>query len=246
LYNKDKTLGVFTHFNKQLNGGGLLNIFDIIGPVMIGPSSSHTAGAVRLGNLARNILGEEPIEAQIFLFNSFSTTGKGHGTDKALVAGILGLSTDDDGIKESFEIARKQGIKVDLVFGNTYPEFHPNTAKFILKGKNNSTIVIGSSIGGGRVVVFSIDGFNTEFTGEFNTIITIHDDRPGMIAKVASFLAKKGINIARMKVSRDSRGKTALMVIEVDEEVPEGLEFDLSRMNHVQRAMVIKSVIRGV
>ncbi|HHV07970.1 MAG TPA: L-serine ammonia-lyase, iron-sulfur-dependent, subunit beta [Firmicutes bacterium] len=223
-----------------------MNIFDIIGPVMIGPSSSHTAGAVRLGNLARNILGEDPTEAQIVLFNSFSKTGTGHGTDKALVAGILGLSTDDDGIKESFEIARKQGIKVDLVFGNTHAEFSPNTAKFTLRGKDNSTTVIGSSIGGGRVIIFSIDGFNTEFTGEFNTIITIHDDRPGMIAKVASFLAEKDINIAQMKVSRESRGKTALMVIEVDEEVPEGLESALSSMNHVQRAMVIKSILGGV
>jgi L-serine dehydratase len=213
---------------------------------MIGPSSSHTAGAVRLGNLARNILGEDPTEAQIVLFNSFSKTGTGHGTDKALVAGILGLSTDDDGIKESFEIARKQGIKVDLVFGNTHAEFSPNTAKFTLRGKDNSTTVIGSSIGGGRVIIFSIDGFNTEFTGEFNTIITIHDDRPGMIAKVASFLAEKDINIAQMKVSRESRGKTALMVIEVDEEVPEGLESALSSMNHVQRAMVIKSILGGV
>jgi len=223
-----------------------LNIFDIIGPVMIGPSSSHTAGAVRMGNLARNILGEEPAEAQIVLFNSFSKTGKGHGTDKALVAGILGLSTDDDGIKESFEIARKKGIKADLVFGNTHPEFPPNTAKFILKGKNNSTVVIGSSVGGGRVIIFSINGFNTEFTGEFNTIITIHDDRPGVIARVASFLAEKSINIAQMKVSRESRGKTALMMIEVDEEIPEGLDSALSSINHIQRAMIIKSVLGGV
>lgn len=223
-----------------------MNIFDIIGPVMIGPSSSHTAGAVRLGNLARNILGEEPTEAQIVLYNSFSKTGTGHETDKALVAGILGLSTDDDGIKESFELARKRGIKADLVFEDTHPEFSPNTAKFILKGKNNSTEVVGSSVGGGRVIIFSIDGFDTEFTGEFNTIITIHDDRPGMIAKAASFLAEKGINIAQMKVSRESRGKTALMVIEVDDEVPEGLQSALSNMNHVQRAMVIKSALGGV
>lgn len=223
-----------------------MNIFDIIGPVMIGPSSSHTAGAVRLGNLARNILGEEPTEAKIILYNSFSKTGKGHGTDKALVAGILGLSTDDDGIKESFIIAQNKGIKVDIVFGNTYPELSPNTAKLILKGKNNSTEVMGSSVGGGRVIISSIDGFNTDFTGEFNTIIIVHNDRPGMIAKVASFLAENSINIAQMKVSRESRGKTALMVIEVDEEIPEGLKLALSSTNHVQRVMVIKSALGGV
>jgi L-serine dehydratase len=226
-------------------GGGLLNISDIIGPVMIGPSSSHTAGAVRLGNLARNILGEEPREAEIVLYNSFSKTGTGHGTDKALVAGILGLAADDDLIKESFEIAKKCGIKVDLIFGNTQPNFSPNTAILTLKGKYNSTKVIGSSVGGGRVKVFSIDGFNTEFTGEFNTIITIHDDRPGIIARVASFLAEKGINIAHMMVSRESRGKTALMLIEVDEELPEGLDSALSGMNHIKRAMVIKSLLGG-
>lgn len=223
-----------------------MNMFDIIGPVMIGPSSSHTAGAVRLGNLALNILGEKPVEAEIILYNSFSKTGSGHGTDKALVAGILGLSTDDDGIKKSFDIAREQGVKVDLGFGNSQPEFHPNTAEFNLKGKHNSTKVIGSSIGGGRVVVFSIDGFNTEFSGEYNTIMTIHEDRPGMIAKVASLLAEERVNIAQMRVSRESRGKRALMVIEVDEEIPQGLQLTLSSMNHMYRAMLIKSVLRGV
>lgn len=216
-----------------------MNIFDIIGPVMIGPSSSHTAGAVRLGNLARNILGEEPKKARIILYNSFADTGKGHGTDKALVAGLLGFLPDDERIKISFEDARKMGIEFELVDGGARSDLHPNTAEFYLEGNSKTTRVLGSSVGGGRVVIFSIDGFKTEFSGEYYTVITVHKDIPGMIAKVTTCISGRKINIAQMRVSRESRGEKALMIIEADEILPEGIKEELEKLNGIYRAMII-------
>lgn len=219
-----------------------MNIFDIIGPVMIGPSSSHTAGAVRLGNIARNILGEEPRKATITLYNSFAKTGTGHGTDKALVAGVLGYKPDDKRIRNVFENAKDYNLEYKLIDGDIKPEFHPNTAKFILEGQNLKTEVIGSSIGGGNVLVFSIDGFSTEFSGNYNTIITVHKDRPGMISKVTSFLAENRINIAQMKVSRESRGEKALMIIETDEMIPKEIKSVLEEAKDIYKALVIRPV----
>lgn len=219
-----------------------MNIFDIIGPVMIGPSSSHTAGAVRLGNLARHILGEEPKKARIILYNSFASTGKGHGTDRALVAGILGFLPDDERIRTSFEEAKKAGLEYELVDGGSKEKLHPNTAEFFLEGPENTTRVVGASVGGGRVMVSSIDGFKTEFSGEYHTVITIHKDIPGIISSVTSCLSKKNINIAQMRVFRESRGEKALMIIEADEILPEGIKEELERINGIFRAMNISPV----
>lgn len=219
-----------------------MNIFDIIGPVMIGPSSSHTAGAVRLGNIARNILGEEPKKATIILYNSFAKTGTGHGTDKALVAGLLGYKPDDDKIRNVFENAREYNLVYEFIDGDIKPEFHPNTVKFVLEGQNTKTEVMGSSIGGGNVLIFSIDGFSTEFSGNYNTVITVHKDKPGMISRVTSFLAENCINIAQMKVSRESRGEKALMIIETDEIIPEKIRLVLQEVNDIYKALVIRPV----
>jgi len=216
-----------------------LNIFDIIGPVMIGPSSSHTAGAVRLGNLARNILGERPEKARIILYNSFAGTGKGHGTDKALVAGILGFLPDDERIRVSFEEAKKARMEFELIDGGERSGLHPNTAEFCLEGLENTTRVMGASVGGGRVMVSSIDGFKTEFSGDYHTVITIHKDMPGMIARVTTCLAERKINIAQMRVSRESRGEKALMIIEADEILPEGIKEELEKLDGIYRAMNI-------
>lgn len=219
-----------------------MNIFDIIGPVMIGPSSSHTAGAVRLGNLARNILGEKPEKARITLYNSFASTGKGHGTDRALVAGILGFLPDDERIKGAFEEAKKTGMEFQLLDGGNRSDLHPNTAEFCLKGLENTARVIGASVGGGRVMVSFIDDFKAEFSGEYHTVITIHKDIPGMISNVTTCLSKRKINIAQMRVSRESRGEKALMIIEADEELPGGIKEELEKMDGIYRAIVINGV----
>lgn len=216
-----------------------MNIFDIIGPVMIGPSSSHTAGAARLGKLARNIFGEEFFQADIILYNSFAKTGKGHGTDKAIVAGILGMEPDDENIKKAIEISREFGIEVNFSFEDLKREVHPNTARIKLYGKENTMTISGCSLGGGRVMIQDIDGFKTEFTGEFNTIISIQRDKPGIVAYVASYLAQSNINIAQMKLSRKSKGDMALMIIETDEIPPKSVKRDLESHEGIYKIVVV-------
>lgn len=197
------------------------SLFDIVGPVMIGPSSSHTAGAVRLGLLARAVFGEQPVSARIELHGSFASTGRGHGTDLALVAGLLGLAPDDPRIKDAFSVAEKSGLAVsftDVDLGQA----HPNTTRIVLGAANGTTMrVVGSSLGGGDVVVSAIDDFEVELTGELPTLLVEHTDRPGEIAAVSSALADGGCNIAAMRVAREARGARALMVIETDAPVPD-------------------------
>ncbi|MDN5332370.1 MAG: L-serine dehydratase [Tepidanaerobacteraceae bacterium] len=214
-----------------------MDIFDIIGPVMIGPSSSHTAGAVRLGNIARNILSEEPKKARIILFNSFARTGRGHGTDKAVIAGLLGFSPDDERIKTAFDEAEKRGLVYQLLIENIDESLHPNTVTFELEGTTKKTRVTGCSIGGGRVKITAIDGFDVELSGEYPTIITVHKDRPGIVACVTAHLAQEGINIARMRVSRKKKGEEALMVIETDEKLPGTIKEVLENIKEIHRVI---------
>lgn len=197
-----------------------MNIFDIIGPVMVGPSSSHTAGAVRLGNAARAILGQDIAEAIIGLHGSFSQTGRGHGTDLALVAGLMGWATDDLRIPQSFEYAQAAGLQFSFRHINAGDATHPNFVKFWLTGLNGAEgQVAGASIGGGRVVISEVDGFPLEFTGDFPTILTLHEDRPGAVAEVTGILSKRGVNIAQMRVFRRNKGGLASMVLETDQPV---------------------------
>lgn len=214
-----------------------MDIFDIIGPVMIGPSSSHTAGAVRLGNLARSILGEEPKKAKITLFNSFAKTGRGHGTDKAVIAGLLGFMPDDERIKTAFEEAHERGLQYQLFAEESGEGLHPNTVSFELEGATKKTQVTGCSIGGGRVKVTAIDGFEVELSGEYPTIITVHKDRPGIVALVTALLAERGINIAQMRVSRKKKGQEALMMIEIDEKLPGEIKEVLGNIKDIYRVI---------
>lgn len=198
-----------------------MNIIDVIGPVMIGPSSSHTAGAVRLGLLAAGILGSRPAVAEIHLHGSFAETYRGHGTDMALLAGLMGWKPDDERIPEAEKYAAECGMrygfhKIDL--GNLT---HPNTVLFRLTDAAGSSCeIIGSSVGGGQVKVTSIDGFPVELTGRLPAILTLHEDKRGVIALVSSTLANGGVNIATMRLFRNDRGGTASMVIECDQDVP--------------------------
>ena len=198
-----------------------MNIFDVIGPVMVGPSSSHTAGAVRIGYVARQLLGEEVREAKILLYGSFLATGKGHGTDKALTAGLLGMQTDDYRIPKSIEIAEDKGMKI--AFGEAVlKEAHPNTAQLYLKGISGKTMeLVGQSLGGGRINIAEIDGIETNFSGENPTLIVHNLDQPGHVSEVTSMLAHKGVNIATMQLYRSSKAGKAVMVVECDQEVPQ-------------------------
>ena len=198
-----------------------MDLFDIVGPIMVGPSSSHTAGAVRMGYVAGKLLGEPICKAEILLYGSFLATGEGHGTKKAIVAGLLGMQPDDYQIAESFEIAQKQGI--DICFGSAkLEEAHPNTAVICLHGIGDRyTEVQVSSIGGSRISIDKIDGINTGFSGECPTLIVHNIDQPGCVVAVTSMLAKKNVNIATMQVYRSAKGKQAVMVVECDQPVSE-------------------------
>lgn len=198
-----------------------MSIFDIVGPVMVGPSSSHTAGAVRIGLIARKLLGEDVKSADILLYGSFLATGKGHGTQKALVAGLLGMKPDDYNIPDSLEIAEKKNVSVTFGEANLR-DAHPNTAELILTGINGRKLdVTGESLGGSRINISKIDGIETNFSGENPTLIVHNLDQPGHVSEVTSMLAHKSVNIASMQLYRSNRGGNAVMVIECDQEVPE-------------------------
>lgn len=198
-----------------------MNIFDIIGPVMVGPSSSHTAGAVKIGYVSRKLLAEVPVKAAINLHGSFLATGKGHGTQFALVAGLLGMKPDDKRIPESFNIAQERGIEIE--FGQVdLKNAHPNSVQIILTGTSGRKLeVIGESVGGSLINIAKIDGLSANFSGDYPTLIVHNLDQPGHVAEVTSMLAHKSINIAKMQLYRANRGGEAVMVIECDQEVPE-------------------------
>lgn len=196
-----------------------MNIFDIMGPVMVGPSSSHTAGAVRIGLIARRLLGSQPVSAEILLHGSFAATGKGHGTDKALVAGLLGMQPDDPNIPRAFALAEQADI--NLRIGSVdLRGAHPNTVALKLTNAEGRTLEVNaSSLGGGRVRVNSLDGLEASFTGEYPTLIIRNEDRPGLVADVAQLLSDRNVNIATMQLYRDRRGGLAVMVIESDQPI---------------------------
>jgi len=194
--------------------------FEILGPVMVGPSSSHTAGAVRLGRLARAIAGGLPKEVEILLHGSFSQTYRGHGTDLALIGGLLGFNTDDVRIRNSFNIAGESGLKFQLTPIHLGEGYHPNTVKFLITTIDDEKLsVTGASVGGGNVVVTHINDNEIEIKGDLPTLITTHHDIPGVISRVSGVLAEYKINIAFMRVFRKEKRKLAHMVVETDEKV---------------------------
>ncbi|MEE3380453.1 MAG: L-serine ammonia-lyase, iron-sulfur-dependent subunit beta [Succiniclasticum sp.] len=220
-----------------------MNLFDIIGPVMIGPSSSHTAGACRLGLLAAAILGQKPVKADILLHGSFAHTYKGHGTDRALAAGLMGWAPDDVRIPKALSIARKEGYDFTFHPGDLGDMVHPNTASFHLTGADGSTCdVIGSSIGGGQVKVTSIDGFTVELTGVLPALLIPHRDQPGVIALVSSILAMHQVNIASMRVFRNNKGGLATMVLECDEIVAPDVVHQLEHLDPVRAVRFVNRV----
>lgn len=217
-------------------------VFDIVGPIMIGPSSSHTAGAARLGRMAHIILGEQPVTAIIELHGSFAQTYRGHGTDKALVAGLLGLAADDERLKTALEMAKNAGMAVSFVMKD-FGDVHPNTAALSLTGASGRKVkVVGASVGGGNIMITEINGYAVELTGEYYTLITIHRDRPGVIALVTHLLAQEGVNIAFMRVSRHERGAQALMILETDQPIPEHALEVVRHVAAIEVAMLVPPV----
>lgn len=198
-----------------------MNIFEILGPVMVGPSSSHTAGAVRIGLMTRRLLGQKPVKARIGMYGSFLATGRGHGTDRAVVAGLLEMKPDDIRIPESFELAAADGLSFSFEEANLSGA-HPNTVLLEVEGDGGRELSVqASSLGGGRIMVNRLDGIDVNCTCEMPTLIVHNMDQPGHVAEVTSMLSHKSVNIANMSLYRDKRGGRAVMVVETDQPIPE-------------------------
>ena len=194
----------------------MVSLLDIIGPVMVGPSSSHTAGACRLGLIARALIGGTPETAKVELHGSFARTGTGHGTDRAIAGGLMGYHPDDVRLRESLEAAERIGMKITFENVKLRGDHHPNTTKITVTRNGQSVVMIGSSIGAGRIVVTAIDGFPVEVTGVYTTLVVVAKDEPGIVAKLAGELAEEQVNLATMRVSRRQKGGEAIHIYELD------------------------------
>lgn len=190
------------------------SLFDIISPIMVGPSSSHTAGAVRLGLLARNIYGTIPKKVTFKLYNSYAQTGKGHGTDKGLLAGVLGISVDDVMIKNIFDLPIAKEIEYDFEFLEDFNR-HPNAVDFIFEGTQRM-VISGISVGAGNVKITNINSFSVNLSGEYNSLIVIYKDRLGMLSKVSGLIQNEGVNIASLTCDRTAKGEDASMCVCLD------------------------------
>lgn len=218
-----------------------MNIFDILGPVMVGPSSSHTAGAVRIGYVARRLMKEPVSFARLQLHGSFATTGKGHGTDRALIAGLCGMRPDDTRIPDSFAFANKAGLTYSFETV-ILKDAHPNTVLLHLTGQSGGSLSMqAASIGGGRILIQKLDGIKVNFSAERPTLVIHNQDRPGHVAKISSILSKGPINIGTLQLYRDKRGGSAVMVLEVDQKVPEEMFTQMEAIDGITKVTYIHS-----
>ena len=222
----------------------MVSLLDIIGPVMVGPSSSHTAGACRLGLLARCLVGGTAQSARIELHGSFARTGEGHGTDKAIVGGLMGFRPDDERLRTALEIAEREGL--DYRFEKTTlgedAEVHPNTVRMTVQRGDRKSVMVGSSLGAGRVLVTEIDGYPVEVTGNYNTIVLVAEDIKGSVARIAGALAEDDVNIATLRLTRKERGGDAFMVIETDEAPGEAIRDHIRALPWVRWAFRLDKV----
>ncbi|WP_028392151.1 L-serine ammonia-lyase, iron-sulfur-dependent subunit beta [Bacillus cihuensis] len=210
--------------------------FDIIGPVMIGPSSSHTAGAARIGRVARTLLGKQPQKAIISFYGSFAKTYKGHGTDVAVVGGILNFDTDDQRIPTSLNLAEEWGMEVIFTVEETVTD-HPNTVKIQLFDETKKVEIVGISIGGGTIEITELNSFQLKLSGENPAILVVHNDKFGLISSVTAVLADHEINISHMEVSRKEKGKMALMIIEVDQRIHDKIITELEHLPNITQVI---------
>ena len=217
------------------------SILDVMGPVMVGPSSSHTAGTARLGRVAREILDEDPTNVRFFLHPPLASTYRGHGSDFALVGGSIGLNVDDPSIPEALRIAEQMGVNIEFK-EEDLGEVHPNTVRIEIEGKTRSVEIVGSSIGGGVIEVFKINGFQTRFKGDSPTLLLFYRDRPGMISEVTRIIAEEAINIASLYCSRKQRGKDAFMQIDVDSPISDAALHRIVEMHDVADARYLDRI----
>ncbi|MFD1735777.1 L-serine ammonia-lyase, iron-sulfur-dependent subunit beta [Bacillus salitolerans] len=208
------------------------SVFDIIGPIMIGPSSSHTAGAARIGRVARNLFGREPKWINVSFYGSFAKTYKGHGTDVAIIGGVLDFDTFDERIISAIKIAEEKGITITFQEEEAITD-HPNTARVKIGDDQGEIELVGISIGGGKIEITELNGFELKLSGSNPAILVIHNDRYGAIASVSNVLAKHEINIGHMEVSRKEKGQLALMTIEVDQPIDQKVIEELMTLPNI-------------
>ncbi|MEK5024626.1 L-serine ammonia-lyase, iron-sulfur-dependent subunit beta [Paenibacillus sp. FSL L8-0470] len=216
------------------------DVFSIIGPAMVGPSSSHTAGAARIGRAARQVLGEVPGEAEVIFFGSFAATYQGHGTDRAIAGGLLDFATDDHRLPDSIELAQEDGMEISFRQGTgLFP--HPNTVRLRLVGRETGTemTLTGISIGGGNIEIVDIDGFGVKLTGMYPTVLINHMDYLGVLASVTDVMRKGQFNIGHMSLDRKNRSGAALTVLELDEPATAELLKDLAGLPAVKSVKVV-------
>lgn len=217
------------------------SVFDIIGPVMVGPSSSHTAGAARMGLLAGKLCKEKIVKVVFTLYGSFARTAEGHGTKKAILGGVLGFSPDDTRIRESFDHAKEQGVEFEFLQDFNNNDVHPNTADMELTDVNGKVLhVRGKSVGGGKVVIENINGVQVDFTGSYPTILVEQIDAPGVVAFITSALSLRKINIAFMRLYREAKGHKAYTIIEADESIPKEVIADIEAHKDILSATLLE------
>lgn len=218
-----------------------ISVFDVMGPNMVGPSSSHTAGSVSIALLARKMIEGKIKRAEYTLYGSFAKTYKGHGTDHALLGGTLGFSTDDLRIRDSYTLAKEAGIEFEFKVNETEVEVHPNTVDIHLVNQEDISLDIrGESVGGGKVRIIRINGVDVDFTGEYSTLIVIHRDRPGVVAYITKCLSDWNVNIAFMKLYREDKGATAYSIVESDEKIPLAVIEEIRKSENVDQTMLVQ------
>jgi L-serine dehydratase len=220
----------------------MVSLLDIIGPVMVGPSSSHTAGACRLGLLARCLVGGTPERALIELHGSFARTGEGHGTDKAIVGGLMGFRPDDERLRTALEIMEREGLDYHFEKTTISDDAHPNTVRITVERGARKSVMVGSSLGAGRVLVTEIDGYPVEVTGSLHTIVLVAEDVKGSVARIAGILAEANLNIATLKLTRAHPGGDAFMVIEIDQAPSEAVRDEIRALPWVRWAFRLDKV----
>ena len=218
-----------------------IGIFDVIGPVMVGPSSSHTSGAATIAWMARQIFSGTPSKVTFTVYGSFAETYMGHGTDRALIGGMLGYRSDDIRIRDAYEKARESGLKVDFIPDKETEVSHPNTVDILMEDENGHKLMIrGESIGGGRVRIRRLNNIEVDFTGEYSTLIIDHIDQPGAVAFVNGLLSEHNVNIASLRLFREAKGKNAYMVIETDSFIPDEIRDEIIEMDGINSVDLIE------
>ena len=219
----------------------LISVFDVIGPNMVGPSSSHTAGAASVALMAQKLFQKEIKEVVFTLYGSFAKTYRGHGTDRALVGGIMGFDTDDLRIRDSFQIAQERGLKYHFEKNTVEDEVQPNTVDICMTGKDGSVMTVrGVSVGGGKIKIVRMNGVNVEFTGEYSTLVVIQNDKPGVVAHITTCLSQVNANIAFMRLFREEKGARAYTIVESDEKIPEEVLTHIRKNPNVEDLILIQ------